>query len=204
MEKETAKVYLIGGAPGAGKSTLGRALARRLGIASLTVDDLVVGAQAITTSASHPGLHVMRQQPSVAYFTTSPLEQLQADATQQHEAVWPMVERLVRQRAAWGPPLVIDGWHIRPSWVAELQVESLWAGWIVASAEVLRAREAEVAWYEQSPDPSRMRENFLARSLWYNVLIEEEARRYAMPILAQTGEQSVEQLCDQVLESAGG
>ena len=44
-----AKVILIGGPPGAGKTTLGRAVAARLGVVSLTIDDLFLAAKAITT-----------------------------------------------------------------------------------------------------------------------------------------------------------
>jgi Zeta toxin len=42
------KVILVGGCPGAGKTTLGRAIAARLGYASLTIDDLLGAARAIT------------------------------------------------------------------------------------------------------------------------------------------------------------
>jgi len=41
----------------------------------------------------------MRKVPSLEYFTNSSIEQLKADATLQHEAVWPMVEQVVRKHA---------------------------------------------------------------------------------------------------------
>ncbi|UCC53638.1 MAG: hypothetical protein JSV68_06615, partial [Anaerolineaceae bacterium] len=128
------KVFLIGGAPGAGKTTLGSALAARLGITSLTIDHLKTAAMAITTPETHPGLHVMSKVPSLEYFTNSSLEQLIADATLQHEAVWPMVRQVVRKHALWGSPIVIDGWYMRPNWVAQLKLANVWSGWIVTSA----------------------------------------------------------------------
>lgn len=204
MDNMKTKVFLIGGAPGAGKTTLGAALAVRLGITSLSIDDLIAAAQAITTPETHPKLHVMRKVPSLEYFTTSSVEQLKADATLQHEAVWPMVEQVVRKHAIWGSPIVIDGWHLRPSWVAQLKLKNVWSGWIVASAKVLQAREKKVAWYQESTDPERMLENFLARSLWYNDLIKEQSTQYHMTILPQPGDNSVDQLCNMVLENSGG
>jgi adenylate kinase family enzyme len=91
-------VLLIGGAPGAGKTTLGRALAARLDATSLTADDLLTAAKAVTTPNSHPGLHVMTAVNSIEYFTTTSVDQLTADATVQHEATWPAIEKVIRKR----------------------------------------------------------------------------------------------------------
>ena len=84
----------------------------------LTIDHLKTAAMAITTPDTHPGIHVMSKVSSLEYFTNSSVEQLIADATMQHEAVWPMVRQVVRKHALSGSPIVIDGWHIRPIWVA--------------------------------------------------------------------------------------
>ena len=41
--------------------------------------------------------------------------------------------------------------------------------------------------------------NFMGRSLWYNSLIEEQAKALQMNILYQDGTKSVEELCQLVL-----
>lgn len=197
------KVFLIGGAPGAGKTTLGTALASKLGITSLSIDDLLTAAQAVTTPESHPGLHFMRGQPFQEYFTYSSVERLKADAALQHEAAWPIVKRVIRKHASWGSAIVVDGWHLRPSAVSQLREENIWSGWIVPSASVLDERERKNKdWLKGSPDPERMLENFLARSFWYNTLIKEQAAELQMNILVQNGEKSVEALCQMVLDTA--
>jgi 2-phosphoglycerate kinase len=107
---KNSTVFLIGGAPGVGKTTLGCALAAKLGIASVTIDDLMTVAQTVTTPETHPGLHIMRKAPHLEYFTDSSLSQLKADANVQHEATWPFVKSLILKRATWDPsPIVIDG-----------------------------------------------------------------------------------------------
>jgi 2-phosphoglycerate kinase len=203
LKNTKTKVYLIGGAPGAGKSTLGLALGARLGIASLSVDDLVVAALAITTPETHPGLHVMRRVPFYEYVTDGSVEQLKLDATAQHEAVWPLVERVVRLHARGGRSIVIDGWFMRPSMVAPLDLDNVWSGWIVPSDRVLEEREARnEGFVRKSSNPKLMLENFLARSLWFNDLVRREATELQMNILPQPGETSVDELCQMVLDSA--
>lgn len=135
--QSSTRVILIGGAPGAGKTTLGAVVARSLGFTSLTVDDLVSAAQAVTTRESHHGLHIMRRLPYLQYFTKSTVDQLKADAHVQHEATWPMVEAVVRKRLRAEPGLVLDGWHLRPAWVAKLNPERVRSFWIVPSTSVL-------------------------------------------------------------------
>ena len=197
------KVFLIGGAPGTGKTTLGTALAIKLGITSLTIDDLVTAAIAVTTPETHPWLHVMRKVPYLEYYTNSSADQLKEDATLRHEATWPMVEQVIRKYARRESAIVIDGWHLRPAWVAQLNLENVWSSWLVVSESLLEERERKnLGFFQNSPNPERMFDNFLARSLWYNDLIKSQAKEFQMHILYQTGEISVDELCQMVIEKS--
>jgi len=199
------RVFLIGGAPGAGKSTLGTALAARLGIGSLTIDDLVTAVQAVTTPETHPGLHLMWKTSHLDYFTHSSTDKLKADAVRQHEATWPFIERVIRKHALEGAPIVIDGWHLWPGRVSQLQLENVWAGWIIVAPSVLEGRERKnVEWLQGSSDPERMFGNFMSRSLWFNSLMEEQANELQMNILSQHGKTSVDELCEMILENQVG
>ena len=194
------KVILIGGAPGAGKTTLGSALAVKLGVTSLTIDDLVTAVIAITTPKTHPGIHALRKGPHTEYFTNSSVQQLIADATLRHEATWPMVQRLIQKYVSLGRGIVIDGWHIRPDWVAQLQLPNVWAGWLMIDPVILEARERKNGdFLAGSADPERMFRNFMGRSLWYNDLIKEHAATHQMNVLFQDGTKTVDALCQHVL-----
>jgi 2-phosphoglycerate kinase len=193
-------VYLIGGAPGAGKTTLGTALAIKLGIASLTIDDLVTAVQAATTPNSHPGLHLMWKTSHLEYFTNSSTDELIADAKRQHDTAWPFIERVIHKHAKGGTSIVIDGWHLWPERVYKLGLENVWAGWIIVAPDVLEAREKKnTAWIEGSSDPDRMLNNFLARSFWYNDAVKEQAAALNMNTIYQDGTRSVDQLCEDIL-----
>ncbi len=196
-------VFLIGGAPGVGKTTLACTLASRLGISSVTIDDLMTVAQTVTTPDTHPNLHVMSKIPYYEYFTDSSVEQLKADADIQHEATWPFVKRVIVKHSTWAVvTIMIDGWHLRPDRVAQLDLDNVWSGWIVASSEVLEERERNnLEWLQRSSDPSLMLKKFLARSLWYNDLIKEQATKQQMNILFQEGDTSVDDLCKIAFET---
>ncbi len=150
---EEFKVVLIGGAPGVGKTTLGRALAARLDTTSLSVDDLLTAAKSVTTHLSHPGLHVMGTMNYIEYFTTSSVAQLKADADLQHEAAWPAIEKVIRNHTTWGPRIVIDGWALRPKNVSRLDLRNVISFWLVADSSVLEERERKnFDWLRKSPE----------------------------------------------------
>ena len=193
------KVVLIGGCPGAGKTTLGRALAARLDYVSLTIDALQTAAKALTTPESHPGLHVMNQPNFVEYFTDSPPEKLIADAQTQHEAIWPAVERTIRNHASWNTPIVIDGWHLHPEWTQALQLTNVSAHWIVVERSVLEDRERQnTDFFGRSDRPEQMLDRFLSRSVWYNDSVAARAESFGGSVLHQDGTRSVDELCRQV------
>lgn len=199
------KVFLIGGAPGAGKSTLGMALAARLGIGSLTIDDLVTAVQAVTTPETHPGLHLMWKTSHLEYFTNGSVEKLKADAIKQHEAAWQFIRQVIRKHALKGSAVVIDGWHLWPEKVSQLELKNIWAGWIIAAPAVLEERERKnVEWLQGSSDPDQMLANFISRSLWFNSWMEEQVNEHQMNILPQPGETSVDELCEMILEDGHG
>jgi hypothetical protein len=84
-------------------------------------------------------------------------------------------------------------------------VHHIWSGWIVISPSILVEREKKnLQWMQGSSDPERMLENFLARSLWYNDLIKEQASELDMNILLQTGDASVGDLGKMILEAIDG
>jgi 2-phosphoglycerate kinase len=191
-----ARVVVVGGAPGAGKTALGRALAPMLGMDALSMDDLYAAAVAVTTPESHPALHYMRQHPAHEYYTSSAVEALISDAAAQHAAMWPAIEAVIRRHATWAPPLVLDGWFVTPRQIATLGLPEVLPLWIIIDpAELQRRERRQVGFRQRSGDPERMLANFLARSVWHNDRVNAEAALLGQHRLAQDGSASIETLC---------
>ena len=198
------KVVLIGGAPVSGKTSVARALAARMRYCCLSTDDAVQAIRAVTTPQSHPDIHPMAGQDYREYYISRSVDELIADSERQHRATWPAVEELVRVHAMWTSPAVIEGWALRPEWVAELDVPNVASVWLVAEERTLEARIRKAEFHRGASDEEAMIRNFLARTIWYNDRIREAASRLAMPIIAPPPHADVERVAEEALSLIQG
>ena len=197
-----SRVLLIGGAPGAGKTSLARAVAAELGFGSLTGDDLVVAGRALTTAETHPALHQSKGIGHARYFTETPAARLIEDAVALEEAMWPVLVRVIRSHLIARAPTTIDWWLLSPESVDQLTEAEVTSVWLYVEPEVLEARERRnVEFLAGSSNPERMFSHFMARSLWRNELVAAQAHELGLPVLSQSGEDTIEDLVAAVLES---
>jgi 2-phosphoglycerate kinase len=172
-----AKIVLIGGTSHAGKSTLARQIAARLGLEALSTDKL----------ARHPGrpwpTPGWSVPPHVAehYSTLSP-EELLGSVLAHYRRMWPRIATLLAERADNG--LVLEGSALWPESAATLEQTDVAALWLTASDSFLTARIENESKYAFADAQGRtLIESFVRRTLLFNRHMMEATRRLGLPVI---------------------
>lgn len=195
------RVILIGGASHAGKSSLAKALARRLGWEALSTDRL----------ARHPGRpwpvgDVPVPPHVVEHYSTLDADALVASVMQHYERMWPLVRDLVERRAS-DPDaagLVLEGSAVLPEHAAQLLGGHVAALWLRADERLIRSRMYRESGYERADAAGRaLIDAFLERARRYQRRMLDEVARLGLASLEARSGESVTQIVDRTLQLLG-
>ena len=192
------RVILIGGSSHTGKSTLGEALAAKLGWRHLSTDRL----------ARHPGrpwrTDTWTVPPHVEeHYLTLSVDELIADVLCHYRSMWPGIEALVTQHATdpSADRLVLEGSALWPESVATLTVDKVAAIWLTAGDDLFRARIYAASRFEASTArEKRMIQKFLQRTIRYNEQMMEAVNRLGLVSINVEAASSVDELADMCLQ----
>jgi 2-phosphoglycerate kinase len=156
-----------------GKTTVAREIACRLQYDCISTDDIGAAIASVTDPASHPAFHYMGNRDFREYYITSHPNDLIRDINQQHEALWPALLSLFRNHSTWASAAIIEGWALRPEYVARLSGD-ISGLFLLPDAALIEARIRSSDFSRGASDEEMMIQRYLERSLWYNARIRKQ------------------------------
>jgi len=167
--KNTKKVILIGGSPRVGKSTAAALLASKLLRPCVSTDDIGEALQSVLD------INPMKGYDYPDYYARRTQQQLIDDIIAYHKKVEPAIARLVETHAAWGDPLVMEGWALYPALVRRIENEQVFSVWLIAEEGLLEHRVRASCSFGEN---AKVIGNYLARSEWHNKTLLEQCRTW--------------------------
>lgn len=177
-------VYWIGGAPGAGKSTIARRLADRHGMHLYATDDVMSDHFGRTTAEESPFLSLFAAMDmDERWLNRSPQTMLETFHWFRGEGFALIVEDLVRLRGA-GIPVVAEGFRLLPQLVQPLLAEPRQAVWLLPTpgfrAAALESRGSTWTIAGRTSAPERARANLIERDRMFTDRLIEQTRQLGL------------------------
>ncbi len=185
------RVILIGGAPGTGKSTVSRALGRKLDYNVISTDDLGRAARSVASPELVPDLFAFVAADHRQYYQDHLVPELLEHALRAHIALWPAIRQVIEVHAAWASPAVIEGWALLPEQVAILDAPNISSLWISTPADTIRSRViSDSEFYRGARDERLMINRFVGRSIAFTDWLREETARLKLAFVELGDERS--------------
>lgn len=193
------RVLLIGGTSHAGKSTLARALAARLGGEHVSTDSLARHPGRPWATSSGPFPEHLR-----THYLSLSIDELTTEQLLHYQRLWPRIEATAAARAADAGArlLILEGSGILPQHAAALK--SAAAVWLTASADVLRDRiYSQSRFDELAPEEKVIVEKFLGRTKQYDQLMLSAVTSLGLISIDTSAALSIPELMEQCLQAIG-
>lgn len=192
------RVILIGGPSNAGKSTLAKSLAQRLGWAQQSTDRLgrYPGRPWMTKAGPFPP-HL------IDHYSSLSVEELFEGVRNHYGSMWPEIESLITIHATDFSTdcLVLEGSAIWPETVATLTYENVAAIWVVPSDELLQSRIYRASQFDDATELEQaIIQKFLGRAFLYNRHMKVLVKQLGLATIAVDENSTVDELTSRCLE----
>ena len=196
------RVILIGGPSNAGKSTLARFLALRLGWRHASTDQV--------QRTPHPG-RPWKDEGSIPkhvadHYSALSVDELFARVVQHYQNVWPGIESLITSHATdfSSEPLVLEGSALWPETVVALDLDNVAAIWLKPNNKVLEERIKKASRFAEASEGEKMMiQKFLGRAHLYNEHMTNVTQRCELRTIDVKATSSVEELFDKCMQLIG-
>jgi hypothetical protein len=207
LREQLRYVYWIGGASGAGKSTIARRIAAEHGLQLYDTDTAMPDHAKRSTPEDCPLLHkFMAMDMDERWVNRSPQEMLETFQWFRGEGFDLIIEDILSLPKE--PGVIADGFRLLPHLVKPLLAEPGHAVWLLPTPEfrqaVLDSRGgAQWGFIGKTGNPERALRNLLERDAMFTRRLREEAQRLGLKTIEVDSTMTVDDLAGRVSEAFG-
>lgn len=189
MKKIERLIILIGGTPCSGKTELAKSLSKKLGIPWISTDVIRSFMKTLVRREDYPDLFDLEGITAEEYLITHTAQEVVEEQNRESEDVWKGVSKFISVVTEWSgwESYLIEGVAVLPHHVFELtktkrNTKVLFL--IDKNEERLRkVIYTRGLWDDANKYPDSVKEKEVAWCLKFNEWLEQEVRRYNLPLL---------------------
>lgn len=196
-------LYLIGGSPCSGKSTISAKLAERYQLTSIKLDDLVEG---FTQKARRDGapISTLREKRTTDQIWLREPAAMAEEEWSFYEEVFSYLRQYLVENQ--DKPMIIEGAGLLPHLIKSLDMDHSYLC-MTPIADFQKEQYAKREWVpyvlQNSSNPQRAFDNWMNRDMLFAQRCRKEAERLSYPHLLTDGSRTIEEMTEQAAQILG-
>lgn len=197
-ERGRMVIYMIGGSPCSGKSTIASLLARQYQLLHIKLDDLVDEMMSQASADSQP-ICLLRQDRNPEQILMRNPEEMADEEWRFYEEIFPYVKSYLIKKDR---PLLVEGAGLLPHLVKELEWPASSYLCLTPTADFQKKHYRQREWVsyvlEGTTNPEQAFENWMQRDILFAQMVRKEAMRLGYSSLMTDGSQSEKQTAEEI------
>ena len=199
LKGEKVMLYMIGGSPCSGKSTLASLLARKYDLLHIKLDDLVDEMMSQASVDSRP-ICLLRQDRNPEQIWMRNPEEMADEEWRFYEEIFPYVKScLIKDQ---DKALLVEGAGLLPHLIKSLEEPAVSYLCLTPTADFQKKHYIQREWVpyvlEGTTNPEQAFENWMQRDILFAQMVRKEAMKLGYPSLVTDGSQSENQTAEEV------
>ena len=199
LKGEKVMLYMIGGSPCSGKSTLASLLARKYDLLHIKLDDLVDEMMSQASVDSRP-ICLLRQDRNPDQIWLRNPEEMADEEWHFYEEIFPYVKSyLIKNQDR---PLLVEGAGLLPHLVKELEWPASSYLCLTPTADFQKKHYKQREWVpyvlEGTSNPEQAFENWMQRDILFAQMVRKEAQKLGYPSLMTDGSRSEKETAEKI------
>ena len=199
LKGEKVMLYMIGGSPCSGKSTLASLLARKYDLLHIKLDDLVDEMMSQASVDSRP-ICLLRQDRNPDQIWLRNPEEMADEEWRFYEEIFPYVKSCLIKNQ--DKALLVEGAGLLPHLVKELEWPASSYLCLTPTADFQKKHYKQREWVpyvlEGTSNPEQAFENWMQRDILFAQMVRKEAQKLGYPSLMTDGSQSEKETAEEI------